>query len=99
MPMKEHTFRKPNSIYPVKESEIKDILESFNSFSGCPFFRAVIHEARGKRDKVLQSVESVRGFSSKRGMVGGFRGRWRATAEQRRKKGDFRRIEGGLLIH
>jgi hypothetical protein len=38
MPVKEHTFRKTNPIYPVTESEIKDIPESFNSFSGCPFF-------------------------------------------------------------
>jgi hypothetical protein len=63
------------------------------------------HEVRWKhaRAAILQSVENVSGFSSMRGMVGGFRGRWRATAGEWQRKdgerGNFSHIEGGFSLH
>lgn len=58
------------------------------------------------RAAILQSVEKAGAVSSMRGMVEAwavFRGRWRATAEQRRKKGtekgDFSPVEGFDSLH
>ena len=55
------------------------------------------------RAAILQSVENGSGFSSMRGTWAVFRGRWRATAEQRRKKGaekgDFSPVAGFDSLH
>lgn len=99
MPVKEHTFKKTIPIYPVTEG---GHLGELQQFSGVSFFSC--HEARAA---ILQSVESVKGFSSMRGTVGGIPGQMESNSEAtakewQRKDGEkviFRLIEGGFSLH